>query len=403
MTDMNKQIGKRKLPGFGTIAVHGGEEGRFAFGPASTPIYQTSTFTFGSAEEAGEVEKGEKDGFIYTRIGNPTVRAFEEKMALLEEGESCVSFSSGMAALSAVFLELLKPGDEVLSSSQIYGGSQLFFAHILQKLGCRVRHFGPYDDLKKVIPSLVSERARLIFFETPSNPELSIIDIGLIARLAEKHKLVSVIDNTFATPYLQRPLRAGIDCVVHSATKYIGGHGDAIGGAVISSKEFISGLRSNMLQNLGGCLSPFNAWLFLRGLKTLHVRMERHCETAAAVAELLAGHPKVDTVLFPGLRTHPGHQIATRQMSGFGGMASLRLESGRACRKFINGLRLCRTGVSLGDAGTLALHYASLFHPKLSDASCRKIGVDPTLVRISTGLEDAEDIIEDLKIALSVL
>ncbi len=399
----NQKTAKSKVAGFGTTAVHGGEEGRFAFDPVSTPIYQTSTFTFGSAEEAGEVEKGEREGFIYTRIGNPTVRAFEDKMTLLEGGESCVSFSSGMAALSAVFLELLKPGDEVLSSSQIYGGSKLFFANILQKLGCRVRPVGPYDDLKKVIPSLVTKQTRLIFFETPSNPELSIIDISLIAGLAKKHRLVSVIDNTFATPYLQRPIESGIDCVVHSATKYIGGHGDAIGGVVVSSKEFISGLRPNMLQNLGACLSPFNAWLFLRGLKTLHVRMERHCKTAGAVAEFLAGHAKVKTVLFPGLRTHPGHLIAKKQMSGFGGMVSLRLENGRACRKFINGLRLCKTGVSLGDAGTLALHYASMFHPKLSDASCRKIGVDPNLIRISTGLEDAEDIVEDLRYSLSAL
>jgi methionine-gamma-lyase len=398
-----KGNGKRQTRGLGTIAVHGGEEGKFAFGPVSTPIYQTSTFTFDSAEEGGEVEKGEREGFIYTRIGNPTVRAFEEKMALLEGGESSVSFSSGMAALSAVLLELLKPGDEMISSSQIYGGSKLFFAHILQKLGCKVRRFGPYDDLKKVIPSLVTERTKLIFFETPSNPELSVIDIGLIAGLARKHGLVSVVDNTFATPYLQRPIATGIDCVVHSATKYIGGHGDAIGGVVVSSKEFISKARSNMLQNLGGCLSPFNAWLFLRGLKTLHVRMERHCRTAGAVAEFLAGHPKVETVLFPGLKTHPGHRIAKRQMAGFGGMVSIRLESGKDCRRFINGLRLCRTGVSLGDAGTLVLHSASMFHPKLADASCRKVGVDPTLVRISTGLEDAGDIIDDLKGALSAL
>ena len=308
-----------------------------------------------------------------------------------------------MAALSDVFLELLKPGDEVLSSNQIYGGSKLFFAHILHKLGCGVRRFGPYDDLKKVIPSLVTEKTRLIVFETPSNPELSIVDLRLIAGLAKKHRLVSVIDNTFATPYLQRPIESGIDCVVHSATKYIGGHGDAIGGVVVSSKEFISGLRPNMLQNLGACLSPFNAWLFLRGLKTLHVRMERHCRTACAVAEFLAGHPKVKTVLFPGLKTHPGHPIAKKQMSGFGGMVSLRLENGRVCRKFINALRLCKTGVSLGDSGTLALHYASMFHPKLSDASCLKIGVDPTLIRLSTGLEDAEDIIGDLRYSLSAL
>ena len=402
---MKKKTGSKqgRRPGFGTIAVHGGEEGKFPFGPASTPIYQTSTFTFDSAAEGGEVETGQREGFIYTRVGNPTLRAFEEKMALLEEGASCVSFSSGMAALSAIFLEILRPGDEVISSAHIYGGSKLFFAHNLRKLGCRVKRFRPYDDLEKVIPSLVTQKTRLIFFETPSNPELSIIDMGLIAVMAKKHGLFSVVDNTFAPPYLQKPMRAGIDCVVHSATKYIGGHGDAIGGAVVSSKEFLAGLRSNMLQNLGGCLSPFNAWLFLRGLKTLHIRMERHCRTAAVVADFLTGHPKVETVLFPGLRSHPGHRIAKRQMSAFGGMVSLRLQNGKACRKFIDGLRLCRTGVSLGDAGTLTLHFASLFHPKLTDAACRRIGVDPALIRMSIGLEDPEDIIEDLNDALAPL
>jgi methionine-gamma-lyase len=394
---------KKQRQGFGTTAVHGGEDGGFAFNPASTPIYQTSTFFFEKTEAAGDVQTGEKEGFLYTRIGNPTVRAFEEKMALLEGGESAVAFSSGMAAVSAVVLNVLKPGDEVISSSRIYGGSKKFFEQILCNLGCPVKYFVPNEDLRRTIPALITPRTKLIFFETPSNPELSIIDIRLIAGLGRKQKLLSVIDNTFATPYLQRPLEQGIDCVIHSATKYIGGHGDAIGGIVISSKDFISHLRTGMLLNLGACLSPFNAWLFLRGLKTLHIRMEHHCKTAGKVAEFLRADPKVKEVLYAGLRDHPGHDIAKRQMSGFGGVLSIRLGSGSACRRFVDNLGLCKIGVSLGDAATLALHPASLFAPKTTDAGCRKLGLDPTLIRISTGLEDAEDIIADLKGALSAL
>ena len=389
---------KKDKLGFGTKAVHEGEDGGFAFNPASTPIYQTSTFFFEGTGEAGEVQGGEKEGFLYTRIGNPTVKAFEDKMAVLEGGGYAVAFSSGMAAVSAVLLDVLRPGDEIISSSRIYGGSKKFFEHILDKLGCPVKYFVPYEDLRGTIPALITPRTKLIFFETPSNPELSIIDIRLMADLAQKYRLLSVIDNTFATPYLQRPLDQGIDCVLHSATKYIGGHGDAIGGVVISSEDFISRLRANALPNLGACLSPFNAWLFLRGLKTMHIRMEHHCKTAGKVAEFLrTTHKKIKEVLYPGLRDHPGHGIAKRQMSGFGGVVSIRLESGRACRSFVNKLGLCRIGVSLGDAATLVLHPASLFAPKVTDAGCRKIGLDPTLIRISTGLEDAEDIIADLK------
>ncbi len=392
---------KKSSRGFGTNAVHGGEDGGFDFNPASTPIYQTSTFFFRGTGEAGEVQEGEKEGFIYTRIGNPTVKAFEDKMTLLEGGEAAVAFSSGMAAVSSVFLEMLKPGDEIISSSRIYGGSKKFFEKILGNLDCPVKHFVPYENLRKTIPALITPRTKLIFFETPSNPELSIVDIRLISDLARKHRLFSIIDNTFATPYLQRPLELGIDCVLHSATKYIGGHGDAIGGVVISSKDFISRLRANTLPNLGACLSPFNAWLFLRGLKTLHIRMEHHCKTAGKVAEFLQRHKKVKEALYAGLRNHPGHDIAKRQMSGFGGVVSVRFQNGMACRRFINRLRLCRIGVSLGDAATLVVHPASLFAPKMTDAGCRKIGLDPTLIRISTGLEDPEDIIADLKDALS--
>jgi len=391
---------KNKKYRFATVTVHGGEEGRFLHNPSSTPIYQTSTFFFNDTKEAGDVAGNNKEGFLYTRVSNPTVKAFEDKMALLEGGESAVAFSSGMAAISSVFIEFLRPGDEVISSRQIYAGSRGFFENTLKKLACPVRYFESGDDLKKTIPSLINRKTRVIFFETPTNPELSIIDISAIARLARQYRLISIMDNTFATPYLQKPLSYGIDCIIHSATKYICGHGDALGGIVVSSREIISSIRKNTLLNLGGCLSPFNAWLFLRGLKTLHIRMDHHCGSALKIANFLDRHKKVKDVLYPGLKTHAGHKTAKKQMKAFGGVVSFRLTNRLACKKFLNNLDLCKIGVSLGDSATLVLHSASLFHSKLSDSACRRIGIDPELIRISAGLEDVDDIIEDIQAAL---
>jgi len=391
---------KRPAGGFGTLLVHGGEDSCPDISPSSMPIYQTSTFFFTDPAEVAAIAEGRKSGFVYTRMGNPTVKAFEDKMALLEKGASAVAFSSGMAAVSAVLLDSLNPGDEIISSSRIYGGSRAFFDNVLRKLRCPVRYFDPHDDLQVKIPSLITKKTRLIFFETPSNPALSIIDMRVIADIARKARLLSVIDNTFATPYLQKPLTEGIDCVIHSATKYIGGHGDAIGGVVAGSRRLVRRLRENMLMNLGACLSPFNAWLFLRGLKTLHLRMDYHCQSAAAIAEFLAGHQKVGSVLYPGLREHPGHKTAKRQMKSYGGVVSLTLGSRAACRRFMKRLRLCRTGVSLGDTETIVMNAALMFNNSVSDAECLRRGIDPALVRISTGLEDADDIISDIEQAL---
>jgi methionine-gamma-lyase len=321
-------------------------------------------------------------------------------MATLEEAEDAVAFSSGMAAVSGVFLSILTPGDEVLSSAQIYGGSRGFFENILTKVGCQVTFFDPCGDIMKTLPALVTKRTRAIFFETPSNPELTILDIGLITRIARSLNLITVIDNTLATPYLQHPAILGIDYVIHSATKYISGHGDAIGGVVVGSRTDMSRLRSTVLASLGACLSPFNAWLYLRGLKTLHIRMDHHCRSAEGIALFLTGHRKVKEVFYPGLETHRGHGIAKKQMSGFGGMVSFRLAGRSACRRFLDGLGLCKIGVSLGDAETLAMNAALMFHNNRSDAACRAIGIDPTLIRISTGLEDMDDILEDIEGAL---
>ncbi len=390
---------KQKDQRFATLAVHAGE-GVFLHNPSSTPIYQTSTYTFDAVTDAAKVMQGSRNGFVYSRIGNPTVDAFERKLAVLEGADAAVAFASGMAALSAVFLELLKPGDEVISGSRVYGGTRGFFEQILGRLGCTVRQFSPFEDIRKQISLLVNNRTKVIFFETPSNPDLSIIDMRAVASVARRHRIYSVIDNTFATPYLQKPLDHGIDCIIHSATKYIGGHGDAIGGIVAGKADLVSRLRKTMLLYIGGCLSPFHAWLYLRGMKTLHLRMDHHCRSAAAIADYLSKHRKVRTVLYPGLAAHPGHKIARKQMSGFGGMVSFRLRSREACRKFLDRLNLCKIGVSLGDTETLVMNNALMFHSGLTDAACRKIGIEPDLVRISTGLEDVRDVIADLDRAL---
>jgi len=401
LTDPPKVM-KKKKTGFGTHAVHEGE-GNFSFHPSSTPIFQSSTFYFDTIEEAGRVGQDIQKGFVYTRIGNPTIEVFERKVAVLEKAEDAVAFASGMAALAAVFLEVLAPGDEMISSSRIYGGSKGFFEQILKKSGCIVRFFDPHENVQEKISSLVNKKTKLIFFETPSNPELSITDMRSISSLAKKHRLFSVIDNTFATPYLQRPLVHGIDCVVHSATKYIGGHGDAIGGIVAGSRAFIMRLRKTMLLLMGGCISPINAWLFIRGLKTLHIRMDYHCRSAEQIANFLSGHKKIRRVLYPGLKEHPGHEIAKKQMDAFGGMVSFTLDSRNACRRFLNSIRLCKIGVSLGDTETLLMNSALMFHGNRSDAACRKAGMDPSLIRISTGLEDPVDIIDDMSAALKAV
>ncbi|MHB8882275.1 MAG: trans-sulfuration enzyme family protein [Thermodesulfovibrionales bacterium] len=393
----------RKRPGFATLAVHAGEKDRSGYHPSSMPLYQSSTFFFGDTQSGIDIMEGRKEGFIYTRIGNPTVRAFEDKIKALEGAEAAVAFASGMAAIAAVLLELLRPGDEVISCRQVYGGTTAFYENILARLNCPVHYFHPHEDPEEKLQAVISKKTKLIFFETPTNPELSIVDMARIAGFAKRHKMMSVIDNTFATPYLQRPLPSGIDCVIHSATKYIGGHGDAVGGVVAGSRRFVARLRQRMLLSHGACLSPFNAWLFLRGLRTLHVRMDRHCKTAAGIAGFLAGHTRVSRVLYPGLKTDPGHAIAKKQMSGFGGMVSFRLGSRKACRRFIDRLKLCRTGVSLGDTETIMLHPVNLFYPKLSDAECLRKGVDPLLIRISTGLEEADDILADIEQALKAV
>lgn len=383
--------------------MHAGEE-EIPFGAISVPVFLTSTFSFGSSEEASAFFLGEAEGFAYTRVGNPTIEAFERKMALLEGAEAAVAFSSGMSALSSLILMLLPPGGTLVCCRSIYSGTHSFIERMLLPMGYRVVFFDTDEpDLEAVIDGLARDGAHALLFETPTNPELRILDMSRIARIARSLEIPSVIDGTFATPALQQPLSHGIDYVVHSATKYIGGHGDIIGGLATGSAASMKRLRQRFLTNLGGCMSPMNAWLFLRGLKTLSVRMERHSVLAKTLAEAVSGHPAVKRVLYPGLPFHPGHDIAAGQMSAFGGMVSLILHDRESGRRFLDNLRLAKIAVSLGDPATLVLHPGSMTHVGMTDDQMRGKGVDPALVRISVGLEDSDSINEDILNALERL
>lgn len=397
-----EQINEHSGHHFATLAVHGGESG-FPHNPLSVPIYQNAVFAFDDIDAATrQVETGE--GYIYSRIGNPTVDAFEEKMAILEGGESALAFASGMAAISAVCMTLAKPGDHIVSARHIYSGAHTLMTHQLMPMGYRIDFVDTAGAAgAENLKGALRDDTRFIYLESPSNPELDITDIAAVIRLAAERGITTVIDNTFATPYLQQPLKMGIDVAIHSATKYIGGHGDAVGGVIVGRRELVRRMRYGVRRDFGGILAPMHAWLYLRGLKTLPLRMDRHCRTALEVARFLELHPAATQVFYPGLPSHPDHELARNQMRHFGGVVSFRVASRKAGKQFCDALHLCTLGVSLGDAATLALHPASMFHAKESDAQCLGKGVDPFLVRISVGLEDPADILKDIGAALDTV
>lgn len=380
-----------------TRAVHAGHHPDRETGAHVVPIYSTSTFAYGSFARGERLFAGEEPGYIYGRIGNPTVRAFEEKLASLEGAEDAVAFASGMAAISALCNTLLAPGDEIVYLPPLYGGTEGYFLETLTRFGVRVRDAGSVENL----PNMVSTATKLIYLETPTNPTLRIYDLAAVARIAKTKGVLSVVDNTFATPYLTRPLEHGIDVVLHSATKYIGGHGDCLAGVLAGPKELMEAVRAEGLRHIGATLGAFEGYLMLRGLKTLPLRMEAHCEGAARVAEYLSGHPAVQRVHYPGLRTHPGHEVAKRQMQGFGGLVSIELASKQAAAVFLDGLKLFTQAVSLGDVESLATHPASTTHQLLPPEIRELHGVTDTLVRLSVGIEDPQDLIADLEQALN--
>ncbi|PHI09045.1 methionine gamma-lyase [Fusobacterium polymorphum] len=386
-----------KKCGLGTTAIHAGTL-KNLYGTLAMPIYQTSTFIFDSAEQGGRRFALEEAGYIYTRLGNPTTTVLENKIAALEEGETAVATSSGMGAISSTLWTVLKAGDHVVTDKTLYGCTFALMCHGLTRFGIEVT-FVDTSNLDEV-KNAMKENTRVIYLETPANPNLKIVDLEALSKLAHTNpNTLVIVDNTFATPYMQKPLKLGADIVVHSVTKYINGHGDVIAGLVITNKELADQIRFVGLKDMtGAVLGPQDAYYIIRGMKTFEIRMERHCKNAKKVVEFLNKHPKIERVYYPGLETHPGHEIAKKQMKDFGAMISFELKGGfEAGKTLLNNLKLCSLAVSLGDTETLIQHPASMTHSPYTKEEREAAGITDGLVRLSVGLENVEDIIADLE------
>ncbi|MEM3701082.1 MAG: aminotransferase class I/II-fold pyridoxal phosphate-dependent enzyme [Candidatus Bathyarchaeia archaeon] len=382
--------------GFSTKAVHGGEKPDK--GSVETPIYETSVFAFTSTKELFEVISEKAEGYLYTRFDNPTIRAVERKMAILEGSGDAAAFSSGMAAITTALLTLVSKGDHVVASRDLYGGTLIFFQEILPRFGVEVSLVDAtnINEVKEAI----KRNTRVIYAETPTNPTLKIVDMQRLAAIAKKNGATTVVDSTLATPYNLTPMMFGMDVVIHSATKYLSGHNDVTAGIVCSSREFIQKLK-RIRKVLGGTLDPMAAWLLLRGLKTLALRMERHNTNGMQIAKFLEKHPKIAKVYYPGLPSHPQHRLAKKQMRGFGGVVSFEVKGDfEKTTQFVENLRLCLLAASLGGAETLATQPATSSHYFISPELRQKLGVTDQLVRLALGIEDPEDIIADIKQAL---
>jgi cystathionine gamma-lyase len=377
--------------GFSTRAIHAGQPADPATGATVVPIYATSTYT----QEA----PGKHKGYDYSRTGNPTRAALETCLAALEAGERGLAFASGMAATTAVVTALLKPGDEVASSADLYGGTYRLLERVFKPWGLVCRY--TEDPSPAGFKNIITPATKLVWVETPTNPLLQITDIAAVAELAHKAGAILVVDNTFASPYLQQPLRLGADLVVHSTTKYLGGHSDVVGGAVVGRGKLLQPVA--FYQNAaGGVPGPFDAWLTLRGVKTLAVRMDRHCANARRLAEWLSGQPQVRRVYYPGLPSHPGHELAKRQMRDFGGMISVSLKGGKeAALRLLTRTKLFSLAESLGGVESLIGHPATMTHASIPAEIRQARGIDDGLVRLSVGIEDADDLQEDLRQALA--
>ncbi|MET0018193.1 methionine gamma-lyase [Oscillibacter sp.] len=393
-----------KKMGFATRQIHVGKT-KDATGSLCTPIYQTSTFEFDTVEQGGARFAGEEPGYIYTRLANPSLTLVERKLASLENGEAALATASGMGAISAALWTSVVAGDEILASDTLYGCTFALLNHGMTKFGVEVRFIDMVD--VEAFKKSLSPKTKVVYFETPCNPTLKILDIAAIAAAAHSYnaEIRVIVDNTFCSPYLQRPLELGADVVVHSATKYINGHGDVIAGFIVGKADFISQCRMFGLKDMtGAVMSPFDAFLIARGLKTLDIRMEKHCANARKVAQFLHGHPAVDKVYYPGLEDFAGYEIGKKQMKDFGGMMSIELKASRdKVASALNKLQLCTIAVSLGDAETLMEHAATMTHSTYSAEELKAVGISEGLVRVSVGLEDAEDIIADLKSVLDTL
>lgn len=377
---------------FNTKTIHGGQQNVDpAYGSVMPPIYQTSTYS--------QTTPGGHKGFQYSRSGNPTRSVLESAVASIENGEFGLAFGSGLAAIDAV-LKLLKAGDEVISTNDLYGGTYRLFTKIFEGFGIKF-HFIEMENTDN-IENYINDKTKLIWVETPTNPMMNIIDIKAVAKVSKKHNILLAVDNTFATPYLQQPLELGADIVMHSATKYLGGHSDVVMGAlVVKNKELADKLY--FIQNASGAVcGPQDSFLVLRGLKTLHIRMQRHCENGKAVAEYLAKHPKIEKVYWPGFEDHPNHKIAKEQMKDFGGMISFVTKGNdfEEAIRIVENLKIFTLAESLGGVESLAGHPASMTHASIPKEEREKTGIVDSLIRLSVGIEDIDDLIEDLKQAI---
>jgi methionine-gamma-lyase len=387
----------KKKQGVSTLAIHVAEDKFGVSGPVGVPITRTSGFTFKDTEEMKRWAEGKSSAYIYTRYGNPTLAVAEEKLAALEGGEAAVVTSSGSSAISSALLSQLQAGDELISCAQIYGGSYRLMRDIFPRFGIRVRFVGP--ELAGV-EKIVTPRTKVLYIETPTNPSLRLVDLRKAAEFAREWGLIAMMDNTFATPVLQRPLDLGFQIVVHSASKYLAGHSDVIAGAVVGSHALISKVRKYVIY-LGGSMDPGVAFLLIRGMKTLDVRLAKQCKTAMTLAKFLEQHPKVARVHYPGLASHPDRKLAKKQMSDFGAMMSFDAKAGlRGARSFGDRVRVFLLAASLGGVESLAVLPIYTSHFGMSNEELRLAGVEPGTVRLSIGLEDADDLIEDLRQAL---
>jgi cystathionine gamma-lyase/cystathionine beta-lyase len=375
---------------FETIAIHAGQRPDKAYGAVSPPIYQTSTFAF--------ADVGKTTGYDYSRTANPTRKVLEDTIAGLEGGKAGFAFATGMAAETTV-IHLLKAGDHVVSGDDIYGGTYRLIENVMKNLGLEFTYVRM--DSRAKIEKAIRPNTKMLWLETPSNPLLNIVDVEMVADIARKHKILTAIDNTFASPYLLRPIEYGIDLVVHSTTKYLNGHCDVVGGAVVTTTDELTQKMQFLLNAMGTCASPFDCWLVLRGIETLPVRMRQHEANARAIANHLNKHQAVKRVYYPGLPTHPGHDIAKRQMKGFGGMVSFKVKGGiEAANKFQKKIKIFALAESLGGAASLAEHPGTMSHASMPKDVREKVGITDDLIRLSIGLENADDLIEDLDQAL---
>ena len=390
-----------QAPGFATRAIHHGYDPLDHEGALNPPVYLNSTYAFPDIAEGQRRFRGESPGYIYSRVGNPTVSVLEARLASLEGGAAALATASGMGAITSTLWTLLQAGDAIVADQTLYGCTFAYLEHGLARLGIAVR----FADLTRPeeLAAALDAHTRVVFFESPANPNMRLVDIAAVSAIARGHGALTIVDNTYCTPYLQRPLELGADLVVHSATKYLGGHGDLLAGAVVGGAELIQQIRFFGVKEMtGACISALDAYLVLRGLKTLELRMERHCDSAQTLAELLADHPAVAQIWYPGLPSFPQGDLARRQMRRPGGMIALELRGGYAAGvRFMDALRLVTRAVSLGDCETLAQHPASMTHVTYAPEERARHGISEGLVRLSVGLETCADLATDLRQALA--